>query len=148
MRPLTEAETKVSLSPSLSFPKTDSCAQTLFSKLANYIGSNLVHLVETPDDVSPSSIPLVRPTNFLFRSYDSRTSFDSIVRESTTSENPSCVKPSPSLAQTLSPSESAWENSRKLRNLDCTLLDWISLDDTPRTRYIFHTIVVASFLGC
>ncbi|KDE02681.1 60S ribosome subunit biogenesis protein nip7 [Microbotryum lychnidis-dioicae p1A1 Lamole] len=33
MRPLTEAETK-----------------TLFSKLANYIGSNLVHLVDTPDD--------------------------------------------------------------------------------------------------
>ncbi|SCZ88864.1 BZ3500_MvSof-1268-A1-R1_Chr2-1g04690 [Microbotryum saponariae] len=33
VRPLTESETK-----------------TLFSKLANYIGSNLVHLVDTPDD--------------------------------------------------------------------------------------------------
>lgn len=37
MRPLTESETS-----------------TLFSKLANYIGSNLVHLVDTPDDVSLS----------------------------------------------------------------------------------------------
>ncbi len=35
MRPLTEEESK-----------------TLFAKLANYIGSNLVHLVDTPDDVS------------------------------------------------------------------------------------------------
>ena len=35
MRPLTESETK-----------------TLFSKLANYIGSGLVHLVDNPDDVS------------------------------------------------------------------------------------------------
>lgn len=33
MRPLTETETK-----------------TLFSKLANYLGSNLVHLVDTPED--------------------------------------------------------------------------------------------------
>lgn len=39
VRPLTEGETK-----------------TLFSKLANYIGSNLVHLVDTPDDVRTSSI--------------------------------------------------------------------------------------------
>lgn len=37
MRPLTEEETK-----------------TLFTKLASYIGSNLVHLVDTPDDVSSS----------------------------------------------------------------------------------------------
>lgn len=46
MRPLTETETK-----------------TLFSKLANYIGSNLVHLVDTPDDVSFTlvfSLPLLR----------------------------------------------------------------------------------------
>lgn len=34
MRPLTESETKA-----------------LFSKLANYLGPNLVHLVDTPDDV-------------------------------------------------------------------------------------------------
>jgi 60S ribosome subunit biogenesis protein NIP7 len=45
MRPLTEEESK-----------------TLFAKLANYIGSNLVHLVDTPDDVSlafstPKSAP-------------------------------------------------------------------------------------------
>ncbi|GAA5865826.1 hypothetical protein JCM1840_006265 [Sporobolomyces johnsonii] len=33
VRPLTESETK-----------------TLFAKLANYLGSNLVHLVDTPDD--------------------------------------------------------------------------------------------------
>ncbi|GAA5869726.1 hypothetical protein JCM8547_005828 [Rhodosporidiobolus lusitaniae] len=33
MRPLTESETK-----------------TLFAKLANYLGANLVHLVDTPDD--------------------------------------------------------------------------------------------------
>lgn len=35
VRPLTESETK-----------------TLFAKLANYLGPNLVHLVDTPDDVS------------------------------------------------------------------------------------------------
>jgi len=39
MRPLTEEESK-----------------TLFAKLANYIGSNLVHLVDTPDDVSGRSL--------------------------------------------------------------------------------------------
>lgn len=39
MRPLTESETKA-----------------LFSKLANYLGPNLVHLVDTPDDVRSDSI--------------------------------------------------------------------------------------------
>lgn len=38
MRPLTESETK-----------------TLFAKLANYLGPNLVHLVDTPEDASLSS---------------------------------------------------------------------------------------------
>lgn len=36
VRPLTESETK-----------------TLFAKLANYLGPNLVHLVDTPEDASP-----------------------------------------------------------------------------------------------
>lgn len=39
--------------PELTLGCDATCAQTLFSKLANYIGSNLVHLVDTPDDVSP-----------------------------------------------------------------------------------------------
>ena len=44
VRPLTESETK-----------------TLFAKLANYLGPNLVHLVDTPEDASPfprSTAPL------------------------------------------------------------------------------------------
>lgn len=66
VRPLTEAETKVrTTSPSSQSPRhmvsrtNDLTAglQTLFSKLANYIGSNLVHLVDTPDDVRPD-LPL------------------------------------------------------------------------------------------
>lgn len=46
MRPLTESETK-----------------SLFAKLANYLGPNLVHLVDTPDDVSTgySVIASTRP---------------------------------------------------------------------------------------
>lgn len=42
---------------------TEDEAKTLFTKLSNYIGSNLVHLVDTTDDVSSSQARVVTRTD-------------------------------------------------------------------------------------
>lgn len=117
-RPLTEEETKVrSVFPSAGSLSPISSSQTLFQKLAIYIGSNLKLLIDRGDG-APSTLlwsPLVADM-----AVQTRTSSACTRTESTMFPNPSSRWPPRSPGNTFTPSASAWASSPRRESFDFT----------------------------